>query len=123
MQIEALPRDCEKLKNIYNSLLDRIKKGEKYLDDPLISNGDKEETIPHFIKLTRAAGAILRELKLLGIDYSEQEFENGFKIEGMRLSKEITIKMTKGLLKKGVIEYLLTISHANRWDNKITIGG
>lgn len=82
MQIEALPRDCEKLKNIYNSLLDRIKKGEKYLDDPLISNGDKEETIPHFIKLTRAAGAILRELKLLGIDYSEQEFENGFKIGG-----------------------------------------
>lgn len=66
------------LKLKYNSILQRIRKGEVFLDDSSIPLPEREKYIPAFVTLTRKAGAILRELQQLGVDYSQEEFINGF---------------------------------------------
>lgn len=70
------------LKLKYNSILQRIKKGETYLDDSSIPLPEREKYIPAFVTLTRQAGAMLRGIRQLGESYTKQEFENGF--GGMR---------------------------------------
>lgn len=70
------------LKRQFNALLERIRKGEVFLDDPSIPLPEREQHIPSFIKLTRQAGAILRELRQLGVAYTQEEFLNGFSIGG-----------------------------------------
>jgi hypothetical protein len=72
----------DSLKLKYNSTLQRIRKGEVFLDDSNIPLPERELHIPSFIKLTRQAGAVLWGLKHLGAIYTVEEFENGF--EGVR---------------------------------------
>lgn len=70
------------LKLKYNSILQRIQKGETYLDDSSIPLPERELHIPSFIKLTRQAGAVLQELRQLGEHHSQEEFINGFEVGG-----------------------------------------
>lgn len=69
------------LKSKYNSILVRIKKGEEYLDNPLIPMDDKEKTVPHFIKLTREASKILNELSDIGVKFDSNITISGFERE------------------------------------------
>lgn len=71
------------LKLKYNSILQRIRKGEVFIDDSNIPLPERELHIPSFIKLTRQAGAVLQKLKQLGKAYTQEEFTNGFTIGGM----------------------------------------
>lgn len=66
------------LKQQYNVVLARIKKGEVFLDDSSIPLPEREKYIPAFVTLTRRAGTVLRELRQLGEHYSQEEFTNGF---------------------------------------------
>jgi hypothetical protein len=70
--------NANSLKLKYNSTLQRIRKGETYLDDPNTPLPEKELHIPAFVTLTRQAGVVLRELRQLGVIYTVEEFENGF---------------------------------------------
>jgi hypothetical protein len=75
----------DSLKLKYNSTLQRIRKGEVFLDDSNIPLPERELHIPSFIKLTRQAGVVLRELRQLGVIYTVEEFENGF--GGMKIEQ------------------------------------
>lgn len=78
MLAETINGDAEKLKNLYNRLLVRVRKGGEYLDNPSISMDDKEKAVQHFIKLTREASKILNELSDLGVKFDSNITMTGF---------------------------------------------
>ena len=70
------------LKKQYNKLIKIHNEIGKWLDDINVPIEEKEPRIPDFYKLIVKLGSILKKLKSKGIEFTEDEILNGFKIEG-----------------------------------------
>lgn len=66
------PADTLKLKNLYNYLLSRIRKAEKYFDDVTIAEEEKELFIPEFKKLLKQISAVMNLMDLLQIPFRKE---------------------------------------------------
>lgn len=62
------------IKNRYNQLLSRYKQAEVYMNNPKVSNTQKEAYLPELRKITEKLGILLNSIK----EYTEEEALNGF---------------------------------------------
>lgn len=70
------------LKKQYNKLIKIHNEIGKWLDDINVPIEEKEPKIQDFYKLIVKLSNILKKLKSKGIEFTEDEILNGFKIEG-----------------------------------------
>lgn len=66
------------LKAQYNHVLGLIYKGSAYMDNPSVSNTDKDKAGPKFLKLIDAANKVLNELEKVEVRYTDKEILEGF---------------------------------------------
>lgn len=72
----------EELKQNFNKTLELINRGGKYLNDPKISDTDKDTAIPKFIKLLDRACNLIYTLQQRGVCVLENNMLIGFQIGG-----------------------------------------
>lgn len=75
------PKDSLILKKRYNKLLAIENEAGDWLDNNDIPLHIRDEKIPAFRKIIDSLNLILRELKQKGVEATEDEILNGFKIE------------------------------------------
>lgn len=68
-------------KQNYNKLLEREKKAELFLENPKVTQADKDKWMPKFVEITEQLSKFMREYKqLTGQEMQDNEVLNGFKV-------------------------------------------
>ena len=76
--MEITHGQLKELKVAYNRLLARYKKAEIYVDNPKISDEEKEKHMPEFRKLIKAISEAIITFSEMGVTMSDSEVMEGF---------------------------------------------
>lgn len=69
----AASGDTQRLKSLYNHLLNRIKKAELYFDNATAPEKEKELFIPEYEKLLKQISAAMNLMDILKIQFREEQ--------------------------------------------------
>ena len=76
-----LEATTKSLKKEYNKLIKRYKTGGDYLDNNGIPIEEREKWIGEFRKIIDVLNGFINEFKKLGVETTEDEIMNGFKLD------------------------------------------
>ena len=74
--------DSEEFMRKYNSLLQREKKAEKFLNDDTVDIAKREKWLPEFLKIEKELSLMIKEYKTItGSDMPTEEILNGYSLK------------------------------------------
>lgn len=69
-----------KMKEEFNTLLQRLEKGRRYIDNPNLSPPEKENALELYVKILLDMKTVSEILKLSGEELTEEIYSRGFDV-------------------------------------------